>query len=68
MAARLARTPELLAHLTALGATYYAMIDACEHIRLNHFHADEVVKALLLLSRAPASGTDPLSVAQLASV
>ena len=55
VAARLARTPELLAHLTALGATYYAMIDACEHIRLNHFHADEVVKALLLLSRALCS-------------
>ena len=31
------------------------MIDACEHIRLNHFHADEVVKALLLLSRALCS-------------
>ena len=30
-------------------------VDSCEHIRLNHFHSDEVVKALLLLSRALCS-------------
>ena len=37
--------------LTALGATYYAMIDARTH-PAQPLHADEVVKALLLLSRA----------------
>ena len=46
----------VLPQLEAL-AVYYRMFDAYEHIRLNHFHSDEVVKGLRLSSavlvRAP---------------
>ena len=31
------------------------MLEACEHINLNHFHSDEVVKGLRLISSALCS-------------
>ena len=54
VAARLARTPELLAHLRA-GRHVLCDDRRVRTHPLNHFHADEVVKALLLLSRALCS-------------
>ena len=39
----------------SLSSLYQHMFDATEHIRLNHYHSDEVVKALQLLTRSVAS-------------
>ena len=35
---------QVLPQLEALAKLYYHMFDAYEHIRLNHFHSDEVVR------------------------
>ena len=40
------------AELSALCSLYQPMFEATEHIRLNHYHSDEVVKALQLLTRS----------------
>ena len=45
----------MLPQLEALAKLYYHMFDAYEHIRLNHFHSDEVVKGLRLISSALCS-------------
>ena len=46
---------QVLPQLEALAKLYYHMFDAYEHIRLNHFHSDEVVKGLRLISSALCS-------------
>ena len=43
------------AELSALCSLHINMFEATEHIRLNHHHSDEVVKALQLLTRSVAS-------------
>ena len=48
-------TMAVLPQLEALAKLYYHMFDAYEHIRLNHFHSDEVVKGLRLISSALCS-------------
>lgn len=45
----------LAARLRSLSHMFYQMFDLCEHINLNHFHADEVAKGLRLLTHLLAS-------------
>lgn len=52
---RVSRDGELAARLRALSAVYDQMFDVCEHIDLNHFHSDEVVGGLQLVTRLLSS-------------
>jgi hypothetical protein len=46
--------------LAALYTLHQEMFEAIEHIRLNHYHSDEVVKSLKLLARSlPSKGEAP---------
>jgi hypothetical protein len=52
---RVSRGGELTARLRALSAVYDQLFDICEHIDLNHFHADEVVSGLRMVTRLLSS-------------
>jgi hypothetical protein len=59
-AAKAGHTHELRSELAALYTLHQEMFEAIEHIRLNHYHSDEVVKSLKLLARSlPSKGEAP---------
>ena len=52
---RLTHGSEIATHLSTLASVYYQLFDTCEHINLNHFHSDEVMEGLRLVTRLLSS-------------